>query len=174
MTNSERALFQATAFDSLYDPTATLRSPCAEVVSRSFQITPVPIKATSSNPMHPRAGEDDINKLGWRVNIKLVSGWEVEGKENIFSPFNGAVNNHFSAERWSHEADGGFCGPRQRGSIITIENITANDGHPGHQRWSSHKFHALYNRPVTLEGWRENNAHGWFLSSTVLLLITAK
>lgn len=63
MTNTQCALFQATAFDSLYDPTAALHSPCAEVVSRSFQITPIPIKATSSNLMHPRAEEDDINKL---------------------------------------------------------------------------------------------------------------
>lgn len=106
MTNKQPALFQATAFDSLYNPTATL---CAEVVSRSFQITPVPIKVTSSNLMHPRTEEGDINKLSWRVNIKLLSGWEgVEGKENIFSPLNGAINNHFPAERWSHKADGGF------------------------------------------------------------------
>lgn len=61
MTNSEGAPFQATAFDSLYNSTATLHSPCAEVISRSFQITSVPIKATSSNPMHPGTEEDDIN-----------------------------------------------------------------------------------------------------------------
>lgn len=60
MANKQRALFQATAFDSLYNPTEAL---CAEVVSRSFQITPVPIKATSSNLMHPHTEEDDINKL---------------------------------------------------------------------------------------------------------------
>lgn len=60
MTNKQRALFQATAFDSLYNPTAAL---AAEVVSRSFRITPVPIKATSSNLVHPRAEEGDINKL---------------------------------------------------------------------------------------------------------------
>lgn len=59
MTNKQRALFQATAFDSLYKPVVTLRSPCAGAVSRSFQITPVPIKATSSNLMHPRTEEDD-------------------------------------------------------------------------------------------------------------------
>lgn len=175
MTNTQCALFQATAFDSLYDPTATLHSPCAEVVSRSFQITPIPIKATSSNLMHPRAEEDDINKLAWRANIKLLSGWEVEWREKkIFFPLLMEPSTiTFSREM---ESQGGwrFCGPRQRGSIITIENITANGGHPGHQRWSSHKFHALYNRPVTLEGWSENNAHGWFLSSSVLLLITAK
>lgn len=38
----------------------------------------------------------------------MLGGGGAEGKENIFSPFNGAVNNHFSAERWSHKADGGF------------------------------------------------------------------
>lgn len=59
MTNKQHALFQATAFDSLYKPPATMRSPCAGVASRSIQITPVPIKATSSNLMHPRAGKGD-------------------------------------------------------------------------------------------------------------------
>lgn len=112
MTNSQRTLFQSMPFDSLYDPTATFNFRCAEVVSRSFQITPVPIKATSSNLMHPRTGEDDINKLGLtsEYNNVWVCGRERgrEGKRKYFLPLNGAVNNHFSAEGWSHKADGGF------------------------------------------------------------------
>lgn len=79
MTNSQHALFQATPFDSLYDPTATFHSPCGEVVSRSFQITPVPIKATSSNLMHPRSGEDDINKLGLTSEYN-TSEWVGRGR----------------------------------------------------------------------------------------------
>lgn len=108
--------------------------------------------------MDPSVREDDINQPRWWVNIKPLSGQSGGGIFFFFpSLFNGAVNNQ------GKQSHGGWrlCGPRQRGSIITIENITANDRHPGHQRWSSHKFHALHNRPVTFEGWRENNAQGW-------------
>lgn len=120
----------------------------------------------------PSRRNTTINKLCWSVNIKRLRGWRE--KKIFFHPLMEPSTITFEQRDWVTRRMAVFCGLRQRGSIIILENITANDGHPGHQRWSSHKSHALYNRPVTLEGWRENNAHGWFLSSVALLLISAK
>ena len=89
--------------------------PRAEVVSRSFPITPVLHQSDKFKPDASPRREDDINKLGrmseykaseWLGGVGGVQGGGGEWKY-FFTPLNGAVNDHFSAERRSREADGG-------------------------------------------------------------------
>lgn len=104
MTSSSHcAPFQTRALIRLQDPTGTLHPhpPLQKLYQGRFKSPPSPSKRQVQTWTHPRVAEDDINKLGLTSDNK-DAGWE--GKENIFSPLNGAVNNHFSAERWSRRA----------------------------------------------------------------------
>lgn len=74
----------------------------------------------------------------------LTSEWNQGG--NIVALLNGAVNNHFTAEKKKKKKMGvmrRLCGPKAEWeSIISIESFTGDDGRPAHQKWSSSKPHA--------------------------------